>query len=70
MSIAEIKAEARRLEAADVRHLAAFFHHLSRRSDPGYPASLDAATQAIEAGDKIALAEVRRLDAGLREAGL
>jgi hypothetical protein len=70
MSIAEIKAEARRLPADEVQHLAAYFHHLSRRLEPGYAASLDAAAQAADNGDKIALAEVKRLDAELGRAGL
>lgn len=70
MSIAEIKAEAQRLPAEEVQHLAAYFHHLSRRRDPSYPAGLDAAAQTAINGDKISLAEVRRLDASLRESGL
>jgi len=70
MSIAEIKAEARRLPADDVQHLAAYFHHLSRRHEPGYAGSLDAAAQAAESGDKVTLSEVKRLDAELGQAGL
>jgi hypothetical protein len=70
MSIAEIKAEAQRLPASEVQHLAAFFHHLSRRSDPAYAASLDAAADAAARGDRVTLAEVRRLDASLRQSGL
>jgi hypothetical protein len=70
MSIAEIKAEARRLPAEEVQHLAAYFHHLSRRNEPGYAGSLDAAAHAVEGGDKISLAEVKRLEAGLGQAGL
>jgi hypothetical protein len=70
MSIAEIKAEARRLPADDVQHLAAYFYHLSRRHEPGYAGSLDAAAQAAESGDKVTLSEVKRLDAELGQAGL
>jgi hypothetical protein len=70
MSIAEIKAEAQRLPADEVQHLAAYFHHLSRRHDPNYAASLDAAAQAVENGDRISLSEVKRLDAELGQAGL
>jgi hypothetical protein len=70
MSIAEIKAEAQHMPARDVQFLAAYFHHLARRRDPGYIAGLDAAAQAVDTGDKVALDELRRLDRELHSSGL
>jgi len=70
MSIAEIKEEARQMPAKDVQFLAAFFHHLARRHDLGYAVSLDDAAQALETGEKVTLAEVRRLEAELQRAKL
>ena len=70
MSIAEIKAEAQRLPADEVRHLAAYLHHLARRGEADYVAGLERAWTAAEAGDRVPLAEVKRLDDELRAAGL
>lgn len=70
MSILEIKAEAERMPEEEVRYLAAYFHHLARRRNPGYANSLDEAFLAIEHGDKVSLDEIQRLDAELRRSGI
>lgn len=70
MSIAEIKSEAQKMTADDVQHLAAYFHHLARRNSPAYLAELDRAWEATEAGDRVSLAEIKRIDSELRGAGL
>ncbi len=70
MSFAEIKQAAEKLSSAEVLYLAAYFHHLSRRKDPAYLASLDEAWQVAEAGDRISLEELRRLEREASGAGL
>lgn len=70
MSVAEIKAELAKLPPAEIVHLAAYAQHLARRSKPGYAALLDTEAEALEKGDRIAGAEVRRLAGELDRAGL
>lgn len=70
MSVAEIKAEMAKLPPAEIVHLAAYARHLAQRNEPGYAARLDAEAEALEKGDRIAGAEVRRLAGELDRAGL
>lgn len=70
MSVGEIKQEASRLEAADVIHLAAWFHHLTRRKDPAYRKSLDDAFDAIDGGDRMSLRDYRHLVGELEKSGM
>ncbi|MBI2512353.1 MAG: hypothetical protein HYV96_10255 [Opitutae bacterium] len=70
MSVAEIKAEMAKLPPAEIVHLAAYARHLARRSEPEYAARLDAEADALEKGDRIPGAEIRRLAGELDRAGL
>ena len=70
MSVAEIKSEMAKLAPGDIAHLAAYARHLARRNEPGYAADLDARREQMEAGDRIAGSELRRLADELDRAGL
>ena len=70
MSVAELKRQAKKLGPADTLHLAAYLKHLARRKDPAYLASLDTTWNAMEAGDKISLAEFRKINARLKKSGV
>ena len=70
MSIAEIKKEASELNADEVIHLAAWFHHLARRNDAVYIRSLDDSFAAMDAGDRLSLQDYRRLADELDKSGL
>ena len=70
MSVAEFKRQAEKLKPAETLHLAAYLKHLARRRDSSYLASLDATWRATEAGDRISLAEFKKITAQLRKSGV
>ncbi len=70
MSVAELKRQAKKLGPADTLHLAAYLTHLARRKDPAYLAGLDATWQAMEGGDRISLAEFKKISAQLKKSGV
>ncbi len=70
MSVTELKRQARKLGPAETLHLAAYLKHLARRKDPGYLASLDATWAAMDAGDKVSLAEFKKISGQLRKSGV
>jgi len=70
MSVAEIKSEMAKLEPGEIVHLAAYARHLARRNEAGHAAELDTQRDQLEAGDRIAGAELRRLAGELDRAGL
>lgn len=70
MSVAELKRQAKKLGSADTLHLAAYLKHLARRGDSGYLAGLDATRAAMEGGDKISLAEFKKISAQLKRSGV
>jgi hypothetical protein len=70
MSIAEIKKESFNLPNQEVTYLAAWFHHLSRRSDPGYADSLDNLFESMNSGDRISLEDYKSISSELEESGL
>ena len=70
MSVAELKRQAKKLSPADTLHLAAYLQHLARRKDPAYLASLDMTWGAMEGGDRISLAEFKKINAQLRKSGV
>lgn len=70
MSVAELKRQAKKLGPADTLHLAAYLAHLARRQDPAYLSGLDATWGAMGAGDKISLAEFKKISAQLRKSGV
>lgn len=66
MSLAEIKREVEKLGAEEVAYLSAYLFHLSRRKQPEYIAGLTTSLQAMEAGDRVSLAEYHEITARLR----
>jgi len=70
MSVAEIKSEMAKLEPGEIVHLVAYARHLARRNEAGYAAELDTQRDQLEAGGRIAGAELRRLAGELNRAGL
>ena len=70
MSVAELKRQAKKLGPAETLHLAAYLKHLARRKDPKYLASLDVTWSAMEAGDRITLADFKKISTQLRKSGV
>jgi len=70
MSIAEIKKESFNLPNQEVTYLAAWFHHLARRSAPGYADSLDNLFESMDSGDRIPLENYKSISSELEESGL
>ncbi|MBM3855707.1 MAG: hypothetical protein FJ399_21565 [Verrucomicrobia bacterium] len=70
MSVAELKRQAKKLGPAETIHLAAYLKHLSRRRDPAYLARLDETWNAMAAGDRLTLAQYRKISDGLRKSGV
>ena len=54
----------------ELNHLAAWFHHLSRRKDPAYLRELDAAFDSIDGGEGVSLEDYKRLSEELGKSGL
>ena len=69
MSVAEIKAEMAQLAPGEIVHLAAYARHLARRNEPGYASDLDAQSDQMKQGDRIAGTALRRLAGELDHAG-
>lgn len=70
LSVAEIKAEMKKLPKGEIVFLAAYAKHLARQDEPGYGTGLDGDFQAMENGDKVSGTELRRLLGELDKAGL
>lgn len=70
MSVAELKRQANKLRPAETLHLAAYLKHLARRKDGVYLASLDATCAAMQAGERITLAEFKKISSQLRKSGV